>query len=78
MSGPGTIGVLVVSPRSSSNIENRSHSMTAHQSATSGRGLSIALVWWPIAAALAITYFIVIMRKYRGKVALTEDTQGFY
>jgi cytochrome d ubiquinol oxidase subunit II len=54
------------------------HSMTAYQAATSSRGLSVALIWWPVAAGLAITYFIVIMRKYRGKVALTEDTQGFY
>jgi hypothetical protein len=31
MSGPGTIGVPIISPRSSSDTENRSHSMTAHQ-----------------------------------------------
>jgi cytochrome d ubiquinol oxidase subunit II len=54
------------------------YSMTAHAAATSGRGLFVALLWWPIAAALAVTYFIVIMRKYRGKVRITEDTQGFY
>ncbi|HEY7190984.1 MAG TPA: cytochrome d ubiquinol oxidase subunit II [Vicinamibacterales bacterium] len=54
------------------------YSMTAHAAATSASGLTYALVWWPVAAGLAITYFVVIMRKYRGKVRVTEDTQGFY
>ena len=54
------------------------YSMTAHAAATTGSGLVVALFWWPIAAGLAITYFVVIMRKYRGKVRVTHDTQGFY
>lgn len=54
------------------------YSMTAHSSATSDRGLFVALFWWPVAAALALIYFTVIMRKYRGKVRVTDDTQGFY
>jgi cytochrome bd ubiquinol oxidase subunit II len=53
-------------------------SLTAHAGATSDQGLLVALFWWPVAAALAVTYAIVIMRKYRGKVRVTEDTQGFY
>ena len=54
------------------------YSMTAHAAATSRSGLTYALLWWPVAAGLATTYFVVIMRKYRGKVRVAEDTQGFY
>jgi cytochrome bd-type quinol oxidase subunit 2 len=54
------------------------YSMTAYSAATQGRGLLLALVWWPVAAALAVTYFVVIARKYRGKVRIGEDTQGGY
>jgi len=44
------------------------HSMTAYTGATAERGLGIALFWWPLAVALALTYFFVIMRIYSGKV----------
>jgi cytochrome bd ubiquinol oxidase subunit II len=54
------------------------HSMTAYSGATSGRGLLVALIWWPIAFVLAVAYFVVIMRSYRGKVRPADDTQGFY
>jgi cytochrome bd ubiquinol oxidase subunit II len=54
------------------------HSLTAYGGATSGRGLLVALIWWPIAFVLAVTYFVVIMRSYRGKVRPADDTQGFY
>ncbi len=53
------------------------HSMTAYQGAAPGRGLAIALIWWPVAALLAFLYFIVIMREYRGKVTPTGGTQGY-
>jgi len=54
------------------------YSVTAYQGAVAEGGLWIALVWWPLAAALAATYFVVIMRNYRGKVRRAQDTQGFY
>jgi cytochrome d ubiquinol oxidase subunit II len=44
------------------------HSLTAYGGATSGRGLFVALIWWPIAFVLAATYFVVVMRSFRGKV----------
>jgi cytochrome bd ubiquinol oxidase subunit II len=53
------------------------HSMTAYNGAAPAHGLAIALIWWPVAFVLAFTYFIVIMREYRGKVRPTEDTQGY-
>ena len=54
------------------------HSMTAYNGAAPAHGLAMALIWWPVAFVLALTYFTVIMRNYRGKVRPAEDTQGFY
>jgi cytochrome d ubiquinol oxidase subunit II len=56
---------------------NSEHSMTAYTGATAERGLRIALLWWPVAVALALTYFFVIMRIYSGKVRPSQDTQGY-
>ncbi|HZL93363.1 MAG TPA: hypothetical protein VFB99_06950 [Vicinamibacterales bacterium] len=53
------------------------HSMTAYSGATAGRGLRTALFWWPVAVALALTYFFVIMRIYAGKVRPSQGTQGY-
>jgi cytochrome d ubiquinol oxidase subunit II len=54
------------------------HSMTAYDGAAAPRGLAVALFWWPVALVLAFIYFAVILRNYRGKVSIAEDTQGFY
>ncbi|HUO09151.1 MAG TPA: cytochrome d ubiquinol oxidase subunit II [Phycisphaerae bacterium] len=54
------------------------HSMSAYQTAAAGHGLSIALVWWPIAALLSIGYFVFIYRYYSGKVKPVQDTQMPY
>ncbi len=54
------------------------HSMTAYNGAAPAHGLAVALVWWPVAFVLALTYFTVVTRNYRGKVRPAEDTQGFY
>ncbi len=44
------------------------HSMTAHNAAAPAYGLSVALLWWPAAFVLALIYFAVVMRDFRGKV----------
>jgi cytochrome d ubiquinol oxidase subunit II len=54
------------------------HSMTAYTGAAPAHGLALALIWWPVAFALALTYFTLVMRQYRGKVRPAEDTQGYY
>ena len=54
------------------------HSITAYNGAAPAHGLAMALIWWPVAFVLAVTYLIVIMREYSGKVRPTEDTQGYY
>ncbi len=50
------------------------HSLTIYDGATAERGLAAALIWWPIAFVLAVTYFAAIMRNYGGKVQPAEDT----
>jgi hypothetical protein len=54
------------------------YSLTVYNSATAERGLMVALIWWPVALVLALTYFVVIMRNYSGKVRASEDTRGSY
>lgn len=43
------------------------HSLTAYEGATSGRGLSFALVWWPVAFVLAVVYGVTVARRFAGK-----------
>jgi len=52
---------------------DRADSITAYNGAAELHGLRLALVWWPVAFALALTYFIFIHRNYRGKVNAGSD-----
>jgi cytochrome d ubiquinol oxidase subunit II len=54
------------------------YSMTVANASAPARGLAVALLWWPVAAGLAIIYFVVVVRKFRGKVAPVADSQGPY
>jgi cytochrome d ubiquinol oxidase subunit II len=54
------------------------HSITAYTGAAPLHGLAMAMVWWPVALVLAVTYFTIIMRNYRGKVKPAEETPGSY
>lgn len=54
------------------------HSMTAYTGAAPAHGLAMGLIWWPVAAVLALTYFAVITRNSRGKVRPVEDTHASY
>ena len=53
-------------------------SLSAYQMAASAYGLTVGLVWWPVAFIFAIGYFLFIYRHYRGKVKPMEDTQTPY
>ena len=52
------------------------YSLTAYGGATARHGLVVALVWWPAAALLALTYGVVVRRAFAGKVrpAQTEPS----
>lgn len=54
------------------------NSLTAYSVATGENSLRFASIWWPIAFALAIVYFVFISRRYVGKVTVKRDTQGYY
>jgi len=54
------------------------HSLTAYDVAASPSALQLAAIWWPVALALAVAYFVFISRRYAGKVSVDRDTQGFY
>jgi cytochrome d ubiquinol oxidase subunit II len=51
---------------------NPAYDVAAHTHATSPGGLRTALVWWPIAFALTITYFSVVFRMNRDRVRLDD------
>lgn len=50
------------------------HSLTAHDGAVSGRGLALAIIWWPAAMVLSIGYGVFVFRQFRGKVRLGAPT----
>ena len=54
------------------------NSLTAYAVASSPTTLLRASFWWPISFALAVFYFVIISRRYAGKVSVQRDTQGFY
>lgn len=48
------------------------YSLTAQQGAVGGPGLGLALLWWPLALALSITYFVLVSRQFAGKVKMAS------
>jgi cytochrome d ubiquinol oxidase subunit II len=54
------------------------YSLTAYDVAAAPNSLLGAAIWWPIAFALAASYFVFVSRRYAGKVSVKRDNQGFY
>jgi cytochrome d ubiquinol oxidase subunit II len=54
------------------------NSLTAYDVAAGPKSLAYAAIWWPIGAALAGAYFVLVSRRYAGKVSVSRDNQGFY
>ena len=54
----------------------REHSLTAYDGASPANGLAVALLWWPAAFVLALTYFTVVMRQFPGKVGAAVSPPG--
>jgi cytochrome bd ubiquinol oxidase subunit II len=54
------------------------NSLTAYDVAAGFNALKYAAIWWPIAFALAASYFVFMSRRYAGKVSVKRDNQGFY
>jgi cytochrome d ubiquinol oxidase subunit II len=54
------------------------NSLSAYDVAAGANSLAYAAIWWPIAFALAVAYFVFVSRRYAGKVSVQRDNQGFY
>jgi len=54
------------------------NSLTVYDAASNHRAMLLASVWWPIAFAMATTYFIFISRRYAGKVSVSQDNNDPY
>ena len=54
------------------------NSLDAYAVASSPSAFHFVSIWWPVGFALAIIYFVFISRRYKGKVSVKRDTQGFY
>ena len=49
------------------------NSLTIYNASASEYGLAVGLVWWSIGMVLAVVYFVVIYRLFRGKVSLEDE-----
>jgi cytochrome bd ubiquinol oxidase subunit II len=54
------------------------YSLSIYNAAVDDRGLRLAALWWPVAIVLAITYAVIVMRNYRGKIAHSEGSSTLY
>jgi cytochrome d ubiquinol oxidase subunit II len=52
------------------------YSLSADQVAANPGALLIGAVWWPVALALTVGYWIFVSRHYAGKVSASSDIQG--
>jgi cytochrome bd ubiquinol oxidase subunit II len=54
------------------------NALTAYDVAAGPKSLAYAAVWWPIGFALTAVYFVLVSRRYAGKVSVRRDNQGYY
>lgn len=54
------------------------YSITAYNGSSDASSLRAAALWWPVAFALALIYFGLIGKYYRGRVRISEDTHQPY
>ncbi len=54
---------------------DRQHDLTIWNTSAALHGLRVGLVWWTLAALLAVAYFVFVYRMFRGKVQMG---QGHY
>lgn len=53
-------------------------SITAYNGASGTYGLSMALIWWPVALLLSVSYFVFVFRHYAGKTRPLNDPHSPY
>jgi cytochrome d ubiquinol oxidase subunit II len=52
---------------------NPENSLTIQNAAASDYGQAVGIIWWSIGIVLAIVYFVLIYRLFRGKVRLEDE-----
>jgi len=50
------------------------NSLTAYALAAARNSLLLACIWWPVGFALSIAYFVVISRRFVGRVSVERDS----
>lgn len=56
---------------------NPEYSMTVFNSKAGAHGLHVGFGWWVFGMVLTVFYFVYLFRSFRGKVKVTEDTEGY-
>lgn len=56
---------------------NHDYSMTVFNSKAGEYGLNVGLAWWVFGMILTIGYFVYLFYSFRGKIRVTEDTEGY-
>ena len=51
--------------------------ITIHNAAAGQYALTYGVIWWSIGMAIAIGYFVLIYRMFRGKVTLQQGEHGY-
>jgi len=51
--------------------------ITIHNAAAGPYSLKYGLIWWSIGVAIAIGYFVLVYRMFRGKVSLQTGEHGY-
>jgi len=56
---------------------NPNYSLTVYNTKAGEHGLQVGLMWWIIGIILTIGYFIYLFYSFRGKIRVTEETEGY-
>lgn len=56
---------------------NPALSLTVENAKAADRGLKIGLAWWIVGIILATIYFVVVYRRFSGKVSPSPEEQGY-
>jgi cytochrome d ubiquinol oxidase subunit II len=52
------------------------NNLTIYNTATGSYGMRVGLIWWSVGIVIAITYFVVLFKMFKGKVSMAEGEYG--
>lgn len=53
------------------------YSLTVHNVKTGDYGMQVGMIWWLIGIVFVTVYFIYLFYTFRGKVVITDDSEGY-